>query len=158
MKRCLMFSSAQDCLKSFDLNGKRPTHRPSTCHWSTCSLDCCIPLVVARTVSGRERNEPPDIDIDFEHERREEVIQYLYGKYGRDRAALTAVIISYRPKSALRDVGKALGFELEALDALCSNLQWWDGSDTCTSRSTSYKGQKLLNTCSATWLRWFAQS
>ena len=78
---------------------------------------------------SRERNEPPDIDIDFEHERREEVIQYLYSKYGRDRAALTAVVISYRSKSALRDVGKALGFELEALDALCGSLQWWDGSD-----------------------------
>ncbi|TNY03171.1 hypothetical protein, partial [Escherichia coli] len=59
---------------------------------------------------SRERNEPPDIDIDFEHERREEVIQYLYRKYGRDRAALTAVVTCYRPKSALRDVGKALGF------------------------------------------------
>jgi error-prone DNA polymerase len=55
---------------------------------------------------SRERNEPPDIDIDFEHKRREEVIQYLYGKYGRDRAALTAAVISYRPKSAIRNVGK----------------------------------------------------
>ena len=58
---------------------------------------------------SRERNEPPDIDVDFEHERREEVIQYIYGKYGRDRAALAATVITYRPKSALRDVGKALG-------------------------------------------------
>ena len=58
---------------------------------------------------SKERNEPPDIDIDFEHERREEVLQYLYAKYGRDRAALTGVVISYRPKSAVRDVGKALG-------------------------------------------------
>ena len=56
---------------------------------------------------SRERNEPPDIDVDFEHQRREEVIQYLYAKYGRDRAALTATVIAYRPKSALRDVGKA---------------------------------------------------
>ena len=48
-----------------------------------------------------ERNEPPDIDVDFEHERREEVIQYLYQKYGRDRAALTGVVISYRPKSTI---------------------------------------------------------
>ena len=67
---------------------------------------------------SKERNEPPDIDIDFEHERREEVIQYLYQKYGRERAALTAVVISYRPKSAIRDVGKALGFELELLEKL----------------------------------------
>ena len=58
----------------------------------------------------RRRNEPPDIDVDFEHERREEVIQHLYAKYGRDRAALTAVVTCYRPKSAIRDVGKALGF------------------------------------------------
>jgi error-prone DNA polymerase len=67
---------------------------------------------------SRERNEPPDIDIDFEHQRREEVIQYLYQKYGRDRAALTAAVISYRPRSAIRDVGKALGFELEVVDAI----------------------------------------
>jgi error-prone DNA polymerase len=61
---------------------------------------------------SKERNEPPDIDVDFEHERREEVIQYIYGKYGRERAALAATVICYRPRSALRDVGKALGFDL----------------------------------------------
>ena len=76
---------------------------------------------------SKERNEPPDIDIDFEHERREEVIQYLYRKYTRERAALAAVVISYRVKSALRDVGKALGFDPETLDTLCGNHQWWDG-------------------------------
>jgi error-prone DNA polymerase len=76
---------------------------------------------------SKERNEPPDIDIDFEHERREEVIQYLYRKYGRDRAALTATVISYRPKSAIRDVGKALGFSLETVDALAKGHYWWDG-------------------------------
>jgi error-prone DNA polymerase len=76
---------------------------------------------------SKERNEPPDIDIDFEHERREEVIQYLYGKYGRDRAALTATVISYRPKSAIRDVGKALGFEPATIDALAKGHYWWDG-------------------------------
>ncbi|SEK96222.1 error-prone DNA polymerase [Roseateles sp. YR242] len=83
---------------------------------------------------SKERNEPPDIDIDFEHERREEIIQYLYRKYTRDRAALAAVVISYRVKSALRDVGKALGFDPEALDALCSNHQWWDGMDIDAAR------------------------
>jgi len=83
---------------------------------------------------SKERNEPPDIDIDFEHERREEVIQYLYRKYTRDRAALAAVVISYRVKSALRDVGKALGFDPEALDALCSNHQWWDGMEIDAER------------------------
>ena len=76
---------------------------------------------------SRERNEPPDIDVDFEHERREEVIQYLYNKYGRDRAALTATVISYRPRSALRDVGKALGYDLATVEALARGHHWWDG-------------------------------
>lgn len=76
---------------------------------------------------SRERHEPPDIDIDFEHERREEVIQYIYGKYGRERAALTAEVISYRPKSAVRDVGKALGLSLDMVDKLAKTLDWWDG-------------------------------
>ncbi|MEY3200725.1 MAG: polymerase alpha subunit [Pseudomonadota bacterium] len=76
---------------------------------------------------SKERNEPPDIDVDFEHHRREEVIQYLYQKYGRDRAALTAALITYRPKSALRDVGRALGFEPSRLDELNRNLAAWDG-------------------------------
>jgi error-prone DNA polymerase len=66
-------------------------------------------MLVERFIS-KERNEPPDIDVDFEHERREEVIQYLYAKYSRERAALAATVISYRPRSAIRDVGKALGF------------------------------------------------
>jgi error-prone DNA polymerase len=74
-----------------------------------------------------ERNEPPDIDVDFEHQRREEVIQYLYRKYGRHRAALAAVVISYRPRSALRDVGRALGLDAERIDAVAKSLQWWDG-------------------------------
>jgi error-prone DNA polymerase len=83
---------------------------------------------------SRERNEPPDIDVDFEHERREEVIQYLYEKYGRERAALTATVISYRPRSALRDVGKALGFEEGALDVLAKGSRWWDGHDIACER------------------------
>ncbi len=76
---------------------------------------------------SKERNEPPDIDVDFEHERREEVIQYIYGKYGRERAALAATVICYRPRSALRDVGKALGYGLEEVDRLARGMQWWDG-------------------------------
>jgi len=76
---------------------------------------------------SRERNEPPDIDIDFEHERREEVIQYLYGKYGRERAALTAVVISYRSRSAVREVGKAMGLSLDCVDRLAKSMDWWDG-------------------------------
>jgi len=84
-----------------------------------------IQLLFERFVS-RERNEPPDIDIDFEHERREEVIQYIYGKYGRERAALTAEVISYRGKSAIRDVGKAMGLSLDCVDRLAKSLGWWD--------------------------------
>ncbi len=76
---------------------------------------------------SKERNEPPDIDVDFEHERREEVIQYIYGKYGRERAALAATVICYRPRSALRDVGKALGLDLAQVDRLARGMQWWDG-------------------------------
>jgi error-prone DNA polymerase len=76
---------------------------------------------------SKERNEPPDIDVDFEHERREEVMQYIYSKYGRERAALAATVICYRPRSALRDVGKALGLNLEQVDALARAMQWWDG-------------------------------
>jgi error-prone DNA polymerase len=76
---------------------------------------------------SKERNEPPDIDVDFEHERREEVIQYIYKKYGRERAALAATVICYRPRSALRDVGKALGLDLAQVDELARGMQWWDG-------------------------------
>jgi len=75
---------------------------------------------------SRERDEPPDIDVDFEHERREEVIQYIYRKYGRERAALAAAVISYRPRSAIRDVGKALGFSPAQVDQLARNMSWWD--------------------------------
>jgi error-prone DNA polymerase len=76
---------------------------------------------------SRERNEPPDIDVDFEHQRREEVIQYLYAKYGRDRAALAATVITYRTKSAIRDVGSALGLDPAQVDQLALSRAWWDG-------------------------------
>ncbi|MEM8516121.1 error-prone DNA polymerase [Janthinobacterium sp. CAN_S7] len=76
---------------------------------------------------SRERNEPPDIDVDFEHQRREEVIQYIYAKYGRERAALAAVVISYRPKSALRDSGRALGIDLAIVEKVAKSHRWFDG-------------------------------
>jgi len=82
-------------------------------------------LLFERFIS-RERNEPPDIDVDFEHERREEVMQYVYSKYGRDRAALTAAVITYRPRSAVRDVGKALGINSEQVERMAKNTCWWD--------------------------------
>jgi error-prone DNA polymerase len=86
---------------------------------------------------SKERNEPPDIDVDFEHQRREEVIQYIYAKYGRSRAALTATVITYRSRSALRDAGRALGFPLDAIGALSENLAWWDKPDTWPERMAS---------------------
>lgn len=81
-----------------------------------------IDVLFERFIS-RERGEAPDIDVDFEHERREEVLQYLYTKYGRDRAAMTAAVITYRPKSAVRDVGKALGLSLDRVDALAKSVE-----------------------------------
>ena len=89
--------------------------------------------LVERFIS-KERNEPPDIDVDFEHERREEVIQYIYEKYGRKRAALAATVVTYRPRSALRDVGKALGLSGLQVDKLARSMQWWDGQQVDDSR------------------------
>ena len=86
-----------------------------------------ISVLFERFIS-KERDEPPDIDVDFEHERREEVIQYIYKKYGRERAALTATVISYRFKSALRDVGKALGISETQLDFFIKNINRRDRS------------------------------
>jgi error-prone DNA polymerase len=85
-----------------------------------------VDMLFERFVS-KERNEPPDIDVDFEHERREEVIQYIYAKYGRHRAALCAEVITYRGRSALRDVGKAMGLSLDLVDRLAKQLDWWEG-------------------------------
>ena len=85
-------------------------------------------LLFERFIS-RERSEPPDIDVDFEHQRREEVIQYIYGKYGHDRAAIAATVISYRPRSAIRDVGKALAIAPELIDRFAKEHFWFDGSD-----------------------------
>lgn len=83
---------------------------------------------------SKERNEPPDIDIDFEHQRREEVLQYVYQKYGRMRAALTSVVISYRPKSVLRDVGKALGVDLSIVEKISGASNSWGGRADLYSR------------------------
>ena len=71
---------------------------------------------------SKDRDEAPDIDIDFEHQRREEVIQYIYEKYSRERAGMTAELITYRPRSAVRDVGKALGLSLDRVDALANAI------------------------------------
>ncbi|KPF69149.1 DNA polymerase [beta proteobacterium AAP99] len=82
--------------------------------------------LLERFISIDRRNEPPDIDVDFEHERREEIIQYIYGKYGRDRAALAATVICYRTRSAIRDVGTALGVAEQLIETFASEHHWFD--------------------------------
>jgi len=87
------------------------------------SVDPAQMNVLFERFISRERQEAPDIDVDFEHERREEVLQYLYEKYGRERAGMTAEVITYRPRSAVRDAGKALGLSLDRVDALAKHLE-----------------------------------
>ncbi|WP_206951744.1 error-prone DNA polymerase [Trinickia acidisoli] len=77
---------------------------------------------------SKERGEPPDIDVDFEHQRREEVMQYIYGKYGRHRAAIAAAVSTYRPRGALRETGKALGVDPQIVDAVAKSHHWFDTS------------------------------
>ncbi len=96
-----------------------------------------INVLFERFIS-KERDEPPDIDVDFEHQRREEVIQYIYNKYGRERAALTATVVTYRARSAVRDVGKALGFDDSLLDHLSKNIAWWDRTEDLKIRFSEY--------------------
>ena len=95
-------------------------------------------LLFERFIS-KERNEPPDIDVDFESQRREEVIQYIYQKYSRKRTALTATVITYRRKSAIRDVGKALGLPLNFIDELNRSMAWWDKIDVLMERMRDQK-------------------
>lgn len=109
-----------------------------------------ISVLFERFIS-KERDEPPDIDVDFEHERREEVIQYLYQKYGRERAALAATVISYRFKSAVRDVGKALGINQAQLDFFIQNVNRRDKALGWQAQLTelglepqSLKGQQFI--------------
>jgi len=94
-----------------------------------------VELLFERFIS-RDRNEPPDIDVDFEHERREEVIQYIYRRYTRERAALAASVIRYRPRSAIRDVGRAFGFDPALVEQLLSGIDWRD-------RDTDWRQQIL---------------
>lgn len=96
-----------------------------------------INVLFERFIS-KERNEPPDIDVDFEHQRREEVIQYIYQKYGRERAALAATVITYRSRSAIRDVGKAMGLEEGLVNQLAKSLAWWDRTGDLIKRMESF--------------------
>jgi error-prone DNA polymerase len=97
-----------------------------------------IDLLFERFVS-EERKEPPDIDVDFEHERREEVIQYIYSRYGRDRAGLAATVITYRGRSAVRDVGKAMGLSEDVTSAL-AGIVWGRMQEDMTARHLKEKG------------------
>ena len=83
---------------------------------------------------SKERGEPPDIDVDFEHERRDEVIAYIYGKYTRERTALAAAVITWRSRGALRDAGRALGFDMARIEALTASLAWWDKREQLPER------------------------
>jgi error-prone DNA polymerase len=93
------------------------------------SVDPSITDLLFERFISKERDEAPDIDVDFEHERREEVLQYLYEKYGRDRAGLAATVITYRSRSAIRDVGKALGLSLDRVDALAKQVDGYQNVD-----------------------------
>jgi error-prone DNA polymerase len=90
-------------------------------------------MLFGRFIS-KERGEPPDIDVDFEHQRREEVIQYIYNKYGRDRAAIAAAVSTYRPRGALRETGKALGIDPHIVDAVAKSHHWFDNSHDLLKR------------------------
>ncbi|RIJ21611.1 error-prone DNA polymerase [Henriciella barbarensis] len=93
------------------------------------SVDPSVTSLLFERFLTKERREPPDIDVDFEHERREEVIQYVYRRYGRHKAALTATVISYRPRSAVREVCKALGLSQDIASALAGTVWGSFGSD-----------------------------
>ncbi len=95
-------------------------------------------LLFARFIS-EERREPPDIDVDFEHERREEVIQHIYQRYGRERAGIAATVITYRPKSAIREAGKALGLS-EDITAALSGTQWGSFGSEITNNQVRQAG------------------
>ncbi len=92
-----------------------------------------IDVLFERFISAA-RNEPPDIDVDFEHERREEVIQYIYQKYGRDRAGLAATVICYRSRSAIREVGKVLGLSIDVVAALAGIVWGWSNDPIADER------------------------
>jgi error-prone DNA polymerase len=98
------------------------------------SVDPAVHELLFERFISRERDEPPDIDIDFEHERREEVIQYVYNKYGRERAGMCATVIHYRTRSALREVGRALGLTVDQVDRLSKSHHWFDDINSTDDR------------------------
>lgn len=123
----VQFASNQDIL--YQGRGSAANSVVCFCLGITAVNPSQIEVLFERFIS-KERNEPPDIDVDFEHERREEIIQYIYQKYTRKRAALAATVITYRFKSAFRDVGKALGFSEQQLQFYSQNLDTRDKEDS----------------------------
>ncbi len=127
------FLTVHDIVRFARNNGILCQGRGSAANSAVCwalgitEVDPALGIMLVERFISAERNEPPDIDVDFEHERREEVIQYLYQRYGRERAALAATVITYRPRSALRDLGKALGIGLDRIERLTRDHFWWDG-------------------------------
>ena len=118
----VQFAKSQNIL----CQGRGSAANSSVCYYLgiTAVDPCQIDLLFERFVSAA-RNEPPDIDVDFEHERREEVIQYIYKKYGRERVGMTATVVCYRARSAVREVGKALGLSLDMISALNKTVWGW---------------------------------
>ena len=125
------FLTVYDLVRFARENGILCQGRGSAANSAVCyclgvtAVDPATFQLVFERFASPDRKEPPDIDLDFEHERREEVIQYVYEKYGRNRAAMTASVITYRGRSAVRDVGKVLGFSTDVLDQLAEKLDWW---------------------------------
>jgi len=118
------FARSQDIL----CQGRGSAANSSVCYClGITEVDTALTETLFERFVSRERREPPDIDVDFEHERREEVMQYIYQRYGRERTALTAALHTYHPRGALRDVGKALGLSLDQVDKLAKTMAWWDG-------------------------------
>ena len=125
------FARSQDIL----CQGRGSAANSAVCYClHVTEVDPSLTTLLFERFISRERNEAPDIDVDFEHERREEVIQYIYRKYGRHRAALAAAVATYRPKSALKDVGRALGLAPDQLERLARGLAWWDKRDALPER------------------------
>ncbi|VWX62829.1 Error-prone DNA polymerase [Burkholderiales bacterium 8X] len=128
----MFFLTVEDVVRFANERGILCQGRGSSANSAVCY---CLGITAINPETGnllferflsRERREPPDIDVDFEHQRREEVIQYIYQKYGRERAAIAAVVICYRSRSALRDVGKALGVDERLIDEFAKDHYWFD--------------------------------
>ncbi|RJF74257.1 error-prone DNA polymerase [Rhodopseudomonas palustris] len=137
------YARSQDIL----CQGRGSAANSSVCYvlGITCVDPTEIDLLFERFVS-EERNEPPDIDVDFEHSRREEVMQYIYRRYGRHRAAIVATVIHYRPRSAIRDVGKALGLSEDVTAALADTVwgSWGKGLNEMQVRQAGLDPQNPM--------------